>query len=82
MESELHSHDRSWMCGVGNGCPLTLLVVAVYSEILFQCLVGAFGLSITFRVISRSEVKSHVESFSERSEEVQDKLRSAVGCDM
>jgi hypothetical protein len=22
-QSELHSHDRSWMCGVGNGCPLT-----------------------------------------------------------
>ena len=50
--------------------PIVLLVIAVNSEVLFQCLVGAFGLSVAFRVISGGEVKSHVESFSERSEEV------------
>ena len=60
--------------------PIVLLIVAVYAEVLFQCLVGAFSLSIAFWVISGGEVKSHIESFSERSEEVQDKLCSAVGC--
>jgi hypothetical protein len=50
--------------------PIVLLIVAVYAEILLQCLVGAFSLSVAFRVISGSEMKSHVESFSEKSEEV------------
>ena len=59
--------------------PIVLLIIAVYAEILFQCLVGAFGLSVSFWVISGSEMKLHVESFSERSEEVRDELRSAVG---
>src|ERR1700677_833701 len=60
--------------------PIVLLIVAVYAEVLFQCLVGAFSLSVAFWVISRGEVKLHVESFAERSKEVQDELRSAVGC--
>ena len=62
--------------------PIVLLVIAVNLEVLFQCLVGAFGLSVAFRVVSRGEVKSHVESFSERSEEVRDELHSAVGGDV
>ena len=41
-----------------------------------------FGLSTTFRMVSRGEVKLYIESFSERPEEVQDELRSAVGGDM
>jgi len=63
--------------------PIVSLVIAVYAEILFQCLVGAFSLSVAFRVISGSEVKPHVEGFSEMSEEVQDELcsRSDVTCD-
>jgi len=62
--------------------PIVLLVVAVNLEVLFQCLVGAFGLSIAFRVVSRGEVKLHVESFSKRPKEVRDELRSTVEGDM
>ena len=36
--------------------PVVLLIAAVYAEVLFQCLVGAFSLSITFWVISRGEM--------------------------
>ena len=50
--------------------PVVLLVVAVNSDVLFQCLVGAFSLSVAFRMITGGEVKLHVESFSERPEEV------------
>ena len=59
--------------------PIVLLIVAVNLEVLFQCLIGTFGLSVAFRMVSRSEMKSHVESFSERSEEVRDELHSVVG---
>ena len=62
--------------------PVVLLIVAVYAEVLFQCLVGAFGLSVTFWVISGGEVKLHVESFTKRSKEVRDELCSTVGCYM
>ena len=52
--------------------PIVLLVVAVDSDVLFQNLISLFGLSIrlTFRMITRGEVKLHVESKTERSEEV------------
>jgi hypothetical protein len=69
--SELHEQKKF--------LPIVLLIIAVNSEVLFQCLIGAFSLSVTFRMVSRGEMKSHVESFSERSEEVQDELRSTVG---
>jgi len=60
--------------------PIVLLIVAVNLEVLFQCLVGAFSLSVTFRVVSGGEMKSHIESFSEGPDEVQDELCSMVGC--
>ena len=50
--------------------PIVLLVVAVDSDVLFQSLISSFGLSITFRMITGGEVKLHVESETERSEEV------------
>src|ERR1700720_2105527 len=62
--------------------PVILLVVAVHTQILFQSLVCLFGLSIAFRVISRSKVKLHIQSLSERSEEMENELGSVVGCDM
>jgi len=40
---------------------IVLLVVAIDLEILFQSLVHSFSLSITFRMISGSEVKLHVK---------------------
>ena len=58
--------------------PIVLLIIAVYVEVLFQCLVGAFGLSIAFWVIPGGEMKPHVKDFSEGSEEVRDELHSVV----
>ena len=46
--------------------PVVLLVVAVNLDVLFQCLVSAFSLSVTFRMVTGGEVKLHIESFSER----------------
>ena len=45
--------------------PVVLLIIAEDAEVLLECLISVFGLTITFRMISRSEVKSHVEGFSE-----------------
>ena len=42
--------------------PIVLLIVAIDSEVLFQSLVHAFGLSVTLGVISRGEVELHVKS--------------------
>ena len=79
-----YSCSSTWSIVVCEFCkrkkfgPIVLLIIAVYLEVLFQCLVGVFGLSVSFWVISRSEMKLDVESFSERSEEVRDELHSAV----
>ena len=62
--------------------PVVLLVVAVNPDVLFQCLIGTFGLSVAFRMVTGSEMKLHIESFSERPEEVRDELRSAIGGDV
>ena len=50
--------------------PVVLLVVAVESEVLFKGLVDALRLAITFRVVSRREMKFHVERSSEGAEEM------------
>ena len=50
--------------------PIVLLVIAVDSDVLFQSLISSFGLSITFRMITQGEMKLHVETETERSEEV------------
>jgi len=59
-----------------------LVVVAIDSEVLFQSLIISFSLSITFRVISGSEVKLHVQRSSEGPEEVRYKFRAAIGSDV
>ena len=61
---------------------IVLLIIAVNPDVLFQCLICAFGLSVPFRMVTRGEVKLHIESFSERPEEMQDELCSAVGGDV
>jgi len=43
------------------GVQIILLVVAIDSEVLFQSLISPLGLSITFRMISRSEVELHAQ---------------------
>ena len=62
--------------------PIVLLVVAVNLDVLFQCLICAFSLSIAFRVVSGGEMKLHRESFSERPEEVRDELCATVRGDV
>src|SRR5882724_3630268 len=62
--------------------PIILLVVAIDSEVLFQSLISSFGLSITFGVISGSEVKLHVQCSSKGPEEVRYEFRAAIGSDV
>jgi hypothetical protein len=50
--------------------------------VLLKGLVGAFGLSVTFRVITGGKMKGHIQCFSEGTEEVRDELRALVGHDM
>jgi len=44
--------------------PVILLIVGIHMEVLLQCLVDSFGLTITFRVISGGEVQLHIKGFS------------------
>jgi len=62
--------------------PIVLLVIAVDSEILLECLVRPLGLTISFWVVTRGEMQGHSECFSERAEEVGDELRTSVRGDM
>ena len=60
------SHSRAWSIIIGEFCkwkehvPIVLLVVAEYSQVLFQGLISPFHLSVTFGVVSRGEVELHV----------------------
>src|ERR1700735_2106742 len=80
--------SRTWGVVVGEFCkweeciPIVLLVVAEYTQILFQGLIRPFSLSITFGMISRCEVESHVECLSEGAEKSRDKLGTTIGSDM
>jgi len=58
--------------------PIVLLIVAIDSNILFQDLIHLFSLFISFRMITRGEVEFHIQSCSERSEEVGYKLGASV----
>ena len=66
IECELHKQKKVGL--------VVLLVVAENAEVLLECLVSLFCLIITFRIISRSEVKLHVEGFSRKVEEAEDEL--------
>jgi hypothetical protein len=58
------------------------LVVAICVEVLLEGLISSFSLTIAFRVVTRGEVKTDVESFSEGAEEVRDKFHALIGGDM
>ena len=49
--------------------PIVLLVVAIYSEVLFQGLIHLFGLSVAFGVITGGKMEFHVQGFSQCLEE-------------
>ena len=44
--------------------PIVLLVVALYSKVLFQGLIHSFSLSITLGVITGGKMEFHVQGFS------------------
>lgn len=44
--------------------PVVLLVVAVHPKILFERLIDSFSLAVTFGMITRCKMKSHVESLA------------------
>ena len=71
---ELHEREKL--------SPVVLLIIAVNPDVLFQSLICVFSLSVAFRMVTGGEVKLHIESFSERPEEMQDELHSTVGGDM
>ena len=68
----------SKFCKWEQGVPVILLIIAKYPQVLFQGLVGLFGLSITFGMISRGEVELHVKCFSKRAEKLGNKLGTPV----
>jgi len=58
--------------------PIVLLVIAIDSNVLFQGLIRSFSLSISFGVITGGEMELHIQSCSERPEEVGYKLGASV----
>ena len=61
------------------GVPVILLIIAKYPQVLFQGLIGPFGLSVTFGVVSGGEVELHVKCFSEGAEKSGNERRTSVG---
>lgn len=59
--------------------PIVLLVVAIHPKVLLESLVGTLGLTVGFRVVTGSEVQTHVQSLSEGAEEARDEFRTTVG---
>jgi hypothetical protein len=59
-----------------------LLKIEINLEILLQGLIYAFHLSVTFWMVSQSEVQLYIQGLSERMEETGHKLRTSVRGDM
>lgn len=55
------------------------MIVTVETEILLKSLVESFSLTIALGVVTRSEVKTHIESCAKRAEEVGDELGATIG---
>ena len=54
--------------------PVVLLVVAVGVEVLFEGLIDLLGLTIPFRMVSRSEMELHIKRCAKAAEEMGNKL--------
>ena len=61
---------------------IVLLIGAEGVEDLFKGVVDTFCLSVSFQVVSGSEVKVHVQCFSKGAEEDRDELRTTVRGDV
>ena len=65
------SRSHTWsvvvheLCEQGQSEPVVLLIVAVDLDVLFQGLISALGLTITFGMVSRGEVQLHVQGCAE-----------------
>ena len=59
--------------------PVVLLVVAVGTEVLLECLVGPLGLAVGLRMVTGGVVKGHVKGLREGAEEVRDELGASIG---
>src|ERR1700730_3032968 len=62
--------------------PVVLLVIAVTMEVLFQCLVSLFFLSVALWVIPGSKVQGHIEDLAQRAEKMRDELGAMIGGDV
>ena len=58
--------------------PVVLLIVAVDPDVLFQGLISALSLTVTFRMVPRGEVQLHVQGSAKQLEEAQDEFRTPV----
>jgi hypothetical protein len=63
-------------------CPVVLLVGAVHPDVLFEGLIHAFRLSVSFRVMTGSKMHLHVEQFAQCAEERGDEFRASVTSDV
>ena len=68
----------SKFCKWEQGIPVILLIIAKYPQVLFQGLIGPFGLPVTFGMVSGGEVELHVKCFSKGAEKSGDKLGTLV----
>jgi hypothetical protein len=62
--------------------PVVLLVVAVHPEMLFEHLVGAFGLAVALGVVTGSEMEFHVKGLAQGTEEMRNELRAPIRGDV
>jgi len=58
--------------------PIVLLIIAIDLNILFQGLIHSISLSVSFGVITGGKMELHIQSCSERPEEVGYKLGASV----
>lgn len=67
------------LCEGEKTIPIVLLVGTIHSDVLLEGLVGALGLSVGLRVMSRGEVEVNTKEFAEGAHEHGDKLGAPIG---
>lgn len=70
------------LCEREESGPIVLLIAAVETKVLFQGLVGTFGLSVGFRMMSDGVVEFDVQNFPEGSEKVGNEFRASIRSDV
>lgn len=62
--------------------PVVLVVIDVDPEVLFECLVDAFGLTVGLRMVSGGVVHADLEKVAKRAEKERNELGASVGADV